>query len=81
MPFRLDENRAKIQFVTGAWMPSLIAKAREHTGITSQTRYVQLAVCAQLAKDLALDYDKLVADLPEYRNAIARDWWKESRET
>lgn len=66
MPFRLGPGRTKIQFLTSAEMPSLIFRAREAAGI-SQTRYVQLAVCRQLARDLGLDYDELVSHLPEYK--------------
>lgn len=66
MPFRLNEHRAKIQFVTAASMPSLIFRAREKLGIPSQTRYIQLAVCKALAEDLNLDYEELVRSLPAY---------------
>lgn len=48
-------------------MPMHIFDAREKRGITSQTRYIQLAVCRALADDLDLDYDELVAELPEWR--------------
>jgi hypothetical protein len=70
MPFRLNEHRAKIQFLTSASMPMRIYDAREKRGITSQTRYIQLAVCRALADDLGLDYEELVAELPEWRSSI-----------
>jgi hypothetical protein len=69
MPFRLNENRKKIQFLTAASMPMRIYEARQKRGISSQTRYIQLAVCRQLAEDLNLDYDELVAELPEWKRA------------
>lgn len=69
MPFRLNDRRAKIQFLTSASMPMHIFDAREKRGIRSQTRYIQLAVCRQLAEDLGLDYDELVAELPEWRRS------------
>jgi len=71
MPFRLDEKygefRAKIQFTTAAWMPYQIYKACLATGILSNTRYCQLAVCEKLAKDLDLDLDELISQLPTGR--------------
>lgn len=71
MPFRLDERygefRAKIQFTTAAWMPYQIYQACLATGVLSNTRYCQLAVCEKLARDLDLDYDDLVANLPRAR--------------
>jgi hypothetical protein len=71
MPFRLDEKygefRAKIQFTTAAWMPYKIYQACLATGILSNTRYCQLAVCEALARDLGLDYDELVSQLPRPR--------------
>lgn len=70
MPFRLNENRAKIQFLTSASMPMNIFDARQKTGITSQTRYIQLAVCAALSRDLGIDYATLVDELPEWRPSI-----------
>lgn len=71
MPFRLDERygefRAKIQFTTAAWMPYKIYQACLATGILSNTRYCQIAVCEKLAKDLDLDLDELIAQLPKAR--------------
>ena len=71
MPFRLDEKygefRTKIQFTTAAWMPHKIYKACLATGILSNTRYCQIALCEKLARDLDLDYDELVANLPRAR--------------
>ena len=71
MPFRLDEKygefRAKIQFTTAAWMPYKIYQACLVTGVLSNTRYCQLAVCEALARDLNLDYEELVSQLPRPR--------------
>lgn len=67
MPFRLDEFRAKIQFITSASMPNLIYRACVCTGTVSNTRYIQEAVCARLAHDLDLDYKDLIAELPPPR--------------
>jgi hypothetical protein len=66
-PFRLDEFRAKVQFVTSAEMPALVYQACVETGCPSNTAYYQLATCAALAKDLGLDFDTLVAHLPTPR--------------
>ena len=67
MPFRLDEFRAKIQFLTSAEMPSLIYKAALATGKPSNTVYIQHAVCEALARDLGLDLETLLSNLPEPR--------------
>lgn len=72
MPFRLDEFRAKIQFVTMARMPSLIYKACLATDTPSNTRYIQEAVCAALSRDLGIDYQELLNELPPPRAAAAR---------
>lgn len=72
MPFRLDpekygEFRAKIQFTTGAWMPYQIYQACLATGVLSNTRYCQEALCEKLARDLDLDLDELLGALPTGR--------------
>lgn len=73
MPFRLGKekpewvNRTKIQFTTAVWMPYRIYEACKATGIVSNTVYCQRAVCEALARDLNLDLDTLIADLPEPR--------------
>lgn len=67
MPFRLDEYRAKIQFTTSARMPYDVYQACLATGCVSNTRYVQEAVCARLAVDLAIPLAELLAALPEPR--------------
>jgi hypothetical protein len=67
MPFRLDEHRAKIQFVTSARMPSDIYKACVATGVPSNTAYVQRAVCEALARDLDIPLEELLAALPPHR--------------
>ena len=75
MTFRLDPdrwpNRAKIQFTTSAAMPHLIYQACLATGTVSNTVYVQRAVCEALARDLGLDLQALLADLPEPRGPTA----------
>jgi hypothetical protein len=67
MPYRLDEFRAKVQFTTSADMPMQVYDACLKTGCPSNTVYYQYAVCAALARDLGLDYDELVANLPPPR--------------
>lgn len=85
MPFRLDEKygefRAKIQFTTAAWMPYKIYQACLATGILSNTRYCQIAVCEKLAKDLDLDLDELIEQLPRARTVNTRLWDPTARET
>ena len=84
MPFRLDEKygefRAKIQFTTAAWMPYKIYQACLATGILSNTRYCQIAVCERLAKDLDLDLDELVSQLPRART-VANHLFNPSSDT
>lgn len=65
MPHRLNEFRAKIQFVTSAAMPSQIRQAAIATGKPSNTVYIQHALVDALARDLGLDKDALLADLPK----------------
>lgn len=67
MPFRLDEFKAKIQFVAPTNFPVLINRAAEHKDIPSQTRYIQLALCHALAEDLGLDEGELIRSLPPTR--------------
>lgn len=69
MPFRLDEHRAKVQFVTSARMPHDIYKACLATGAKSNTAYVQRAVCEALARDLDIPLDELLAALPPSRGS------------
>jgi hypothetical protein len=64
MPFRLDEFKAKIQFVAPANFPVLINRACIEQDVTSQTRYIQLALCRQLAEDLDMDEADLIRSLP-----------------
>lgn len=76
MPFRLDEKygefRAKIQFTTAAWMPYKIYQACMATGVLSNTRYCQEAVCEKLARDLDMDLEELLAQLPRCRTSNLR---------
>jgi hypothetical protein len=71
MPFRLDEKygefRTKIQFTSAAWMPYQVYQACKATGVLSNTAYYQIAVCEKLARDLDLDLDELLANLPRRR--------------
>lgn len=64
MPFRLNEFRAKVQFVTSARMPSLITKARTQRDLPSNTTYIQLALCEALSRDLGIPLEELLAELP-----------------
>lgn len=64
MPFRLDEFRAKVQFMTFARMPSLITKAAKKHGYVSNTQYIQHRLCEALARDLDLNVDELKDSLP-----------------
>jgi hypothetical protein len=70
-PFRTDPwqypNRTKIQFTTSARMPNLIYQACLATGTLSNTVYCQYALIDALVRDLGLDRDSLVADLPAAR--------------
>jgi hypothetical protein len=67
VPFRLNEFRAKVQFTTAAWMPAKVYKACLATGIVSNTRYYQIAVCEKLSRDLGLPLEELLEGLPESR--------------
>jgi hypothetical protein len=71
MPFRVNEHRAVIRFITFARMPSLIYKACLATSTPSNTRYVQEAICARLARDMGIPYESLLAELPPCRTNAA----------
>lgn len=84
MPFRLDERydgqfRAKMQFVTGAWMPHMVYTACLRTGVISNTVYIQRAVCEALARDLDLDVDELLDRLPTPRGKALGRWDRNER--
>lgn len=64
MPHRLNEFRAKVQFVTFAKMPRLIRQAALSRGFVSNTQYIQHVLCDALARDLSLDVDDLKKQLP-----------------
>jgi len=70
-PFRIDPyefpNRTKIAFTTSARMPHDIYAACLATGIVSNTVYCQRAVVDALVRDLGLDRNELLAELPEPR--------------
>ena len=70
-PYRLDDFRAKIQFIAPAAFPSLINRACNEAGVTSQTRYIQLAVCRALSEDLGIDEGILINSLPPTRGMSA----------
>lgn len=71
MPYRKMEFKSKIQFVAPLNWPSLINRAADASGATSQTRYIQLALCRQLAADTDWDYQDLVDSLPPTRGTAA----------
>lgn len=68
MPFRLDEFRAKVQFLCSARLPSLIYKASVATDTPSNTVYIQRAVCRQLSEDLGIPLAELLAEQPPTRS-------------
>jgi|KBSMisStandDraft_5_1062788.scaffolds.fasta_scaffold84038_3 hypothetical protein len=70
MPFRLGEGRTKMQFLTSAEMPSMCFDACSVTGTPSITRYIQIAVCERLAKDLGEDLDEMLSRLPPTRPTV-----------
>jgi hypothetical protein len=71
MPYRINgkwaETRTKIQFTTSASMPRLIYLACVATGTVSNTVYCQRALVAALARDLDMDEDQLLNELPPPR--------------
>lgn len=67
MTFRLDEFRAKVQFVTSARMPYDIYQACLATGTCSNTAYIQRAVCEALSRDLGVPLAELLSALPPPR--------------
>lgn len=71
MPHRINEFRAKIQFITFAAMPSMISEACQKGFAISNTVYVQHAVCEALSRDLGIPLDHLLAKLPEPRGKAA----------
>ena len=72
MPFRLNEFRAKIQFITSARMPYLIRQAVKKTEYPSNTVYIQHAVCEALSRDLDIDLQDLLDELPEWKKSPIR---------
>lgn len=71
MPFRINEHRTTIKFITFAQMPSLIYRACLATGVPSNTRYVQEAICEKLARDGIEPVESLKAKLPPCRTNSA----------
>lgn len=70
MPFRLGEGRTKIQVLTSSETPMLIHDACVKYGIPSQNRYVQLAIAEALSRDLDIDLEDLMANLPPTRGEV-----------
>jgi hypothetical protein len=71
MPYHGLDHKAKIQFVAPPNFPSLIHKACVETDTVSNTRYIQEAMCARLARDLGLDEQELIDSLPPSRGMAA----------
>lgn len=71
MPFRLNANRAKVAFVTSARMPSLIYRAAAATGKPSNTVYIQHALAEAIARDLGINVEEILNELPEPRAQAA----------
>jgi hypothetical protein len=67
MPWRFTANRARIDFMTSAAMPSQIYKAAKAKGFFSNTHYIQVALCEALARDLDMPLEELIAALPPHR--------------
>lgn len=67
MPFRLNEHRTTIKFITFARMPKMVYEACLSTSTPSNTRYIQEALCMRLAKDMGIPYESLLAELPPCR--------------
>lgn len=78
MPFRLNEHRAKIQFLTSAEMPSLIYRACLETNTPSNTAYIQRAVAEALSRDLGIPLEDILANLPENKG-MARTLFGDDR--
>lgn len=69
--WRGDPAKGKIQFVTSARMPYLIYQACLRTGHRSISVYCQHALADALARDLDLDREQIVAELPPPRTRSA----------
>jgi hypothetical protein len=67
MPFRLTTERAKIQFLASARLPALVYRASVATGLSSNTEYIQRAVCTALSRDLEIPLDLLLSEQPPKR--------------
>lgn len=73
MPHRLNEFRAKVQFVTSARTPSLLHRAAKVRGYPSNTVYIQHVLAEAISKDLDIDLAELLAELPPPRSLAAND--------
>lgn len=85
MPFRLNEFRAKVQFITSARTPRLIHEAATKQGLKSNTVYLQRVVAEALSRDLGIPLQELLDELPAPHAASAVPWnehWRvRARET
>lgn len=74
MPFRNDPlkfpNRAYVQFLSCAKMPSLLRKAAKVRGLPSNAAYLNQVVAEAVAKDLGLDEAALKAELPRTKDDV-----------
>jgi hypothetical protein len=61
-----------MQFVVPARFPNLVYKAAKKRGVVSNTRYLQEALCAALARDLDIPIEQLLLELPPPRGAATR---------
>lgn len=69
MPWHGEGERfTVIHFATALQMPALIHQAILATSGTTQTRYIQEAICTRLAKDLGMSEKELLALLPPGRS-------------
>ena len=64
---RLRPGTAKIQFATSLEMPSLIYRACLATDTVSNTAYIQRALAQALARDLGMDVERIMENIPPNR--------------
>ncbi len=67
MPWRMNDQRKRISFLTSVPMPLMIHRAVEVRGYTSNTHYIQMVLAEALAKDLGIPLAEIVDALPERR--------------
>jgi hypothetical protein len=73
MPFRYTEYTTKIHFMTSKRMPNLVYRACVKMGVSSNTRYIQVAVCEALSRDLGIPLEELLDELPAQRSTVLFD--------